>query len=87
MAPDSAGAFKSERLDLRVFLDGWRLGLADARTGQRLLRASEVQGAASAAEVERQAAEAERAAAEAENARLRAEIAQLRGGGSNQAPA
>jgi len=71
MAPDSAGAFTSERLGLRVFLDGWRLGLADVRTGERLLGLNEVQAAASVAE-------AERAAAEAENARLRAEIARLR---------
>jgi Uma2 family endonuclease len=80
--PDAEGALVSERLGLRVYLDGWQLGLADVQTGVALLRPSEAQAAIRLLDAERAAAEAERAAADAEIAQLREEITRLRGGGN-----
>ena len=61
-----------KELGVRVFLDGWRAGLADARTGERLVRPSEEAAI-------RRMAERHAAAVDAENARLRAELDRLRG--------
>jgi Uma2 family endonuclease len=69
--PDSAGMLASERLGLRVSLDGWQIGLADAGTGEKLVRPSEEAAI-------RRVAELHAAALEAENARLHAEIERLR---------
>jgi Uma2 family endonuclease len=77
--PDAEGALVSERLGLRVYLDGWQLGLADVRTGVALLRPSELQAA-------NLLLDAARAAADAENAALRAEIERLQGGGNGSRP-
>ncbi len=71
--PDADGAILSERLGLRVFLDGWKVGLADARTGETLVRPNEEA-------VVRRVVERRAAAIDAENARLRAEIDRLRRG-------
>lgn len=42
LQPDATGALTSERLGLKVFLDGWRIDLADARTGEKLPRPAEL---------------------------------------------
>lgn len=70
--PDDRGRFVSETLGLSLHLENLRLVLIDLRTGERLLRYSELALA-------RQEAEARARAAEAELARLRAELAK-RGG-------
>jgi Uma2 family endonuclease len=64
MTADADGRLTSARLGLKLWLVGGQVQLADAATGERLLRSAEVR-------------ERERAA-EAENARLRAEIERLR---------
>jgi Uma2 family endonuclease len=63
LVPDADGRLASARLGLRLWMEGGQVQLADAATGERLLRSVEVR-------------ERERAA-EAENARLRAEIERL----------
>jgi len=77
--PGPDGALMSERLGLKVFLDGWKVGLADAQTGEMLLRPSEEAAVRRVAEFQMAAVDAQRAALEAENARLREELERLRG--------
>jgi Uma2 family endonuclease len=76
--PDSDGRLQSARLGLLLWMEGGLVQLADAATGERLLRSGEVRererNAEQLAERERTA----RQAAEAEIARLRAEIERLR---------
>lgn len=77
--PDDRGVFVSETLGLSLHLENLRLVLIDLRTGERLLRYSELNHARQEANVARQEAEARARAAEDELARLRAELAK-RGG-------
>ncbi len=72
METEPDGAFMSQALGLRLQRENNRLRLANAATGEPLLRPDEVAAA-------RRAAEERLAATEAELAQLRAELARLRG--------
>jgi Uma2 family endonuclease len=74
IVPDSAGAFESRELGLRLWLDESGLVLSDARTLQPLL--TDAEAATLKAEQESRA----RQAAEEENRRLREELARLKRG-------
>jgi len=70
--PDGTLFLRSELLNVELRLEGKRLGLYDARTGEKLLTYAEAQDA-------RHEERTARRAAEAEIARLREELARLKG--------